>query len=183
MKIGIRKPSIKKSLKARTTGKLKRTLKSSVNPLYGKKGMGLINNPKKSIYNRVYNRTTVGISDIVNNNGKKKKYNLNDNSLDNVLSNDNLNNDTKSNNGVFYQVLDKNNVIINGITYSRGTIMFFQKCFAFFTFFIGIGGILLLSIGIGIIFILFAIVMFFLSKKYKEIYNEMISYDDSAINK
>lgn len=65
MKVGIRKPSLKKSIKARTTGKLKRTIKKSVNPLYGKKGMGYINDPKKAIYNKVYNKTTVGVNDIV----------------------------------------------------------------------------------------------------------------------
>ena len=59
MKIGIRKPSFKKSLKARTTGKLKRKLKKSVNPLYGKKGMGWVKNPKKALYNKVYNKTSV----------------------------------------------------------------------------------------------------------------------------
>ncbi|MFZ7175814.1 hypothetical protein [Streptococcus hyovaginalis] len=59
MKIGYRKPSLKKSIKARTTGKVKRQVKSAVNPLYGKKGMGLINNPKKAVYNKVYNKTTV----------------------------------------------------------------------------------------------------------------------------
>lgn len=40
MKFGVRKPSLKKTIKARTTGKIKRKVKSSVNPLYGKKGMG-----------------------------------------------------------------------------------------------------------------------------------------------
>lgn len=59
MKVGIRKPSLKKSLKAKTTGSLKRKAKSAINPLYGKKGMGLINNPKKAVYNKVYNKTTV----------------------------------------------------------------------------------------------------------------------------
>lgn len=59
MKIGVRKPSIKKSIKARTTGRAKRAIKSSVNPLYGKKGMGLVNNPKKAVYNKAYNKTTV----------------------------------------------------------------------------------------------------------------------------
>ena len=39
MKIGMRKPSVKKSFKARTTGKMKRAVKKSVNPTYGKKGM------------------------------------------------------------------------------------------------------------------------------------------------
>lgn len=65
MKIGFRKPSIKKSIKARTTGKIKRKIKKSINPLYGKKGMGLINNPKKAVYNKVYNKTTFGIKDIL----------------------------------------------------------------------------------------------------------------------
>lgn len=60
MKIGIRKPNLKKRLKARTTGKIKRKIKKSVNPLYGKKGMGLIKNPKKAMYNKVYNKTSKG---------------------------------------------------------------------------------------------------------------------------
>lgn len=58
MKLGIRKPSIKKSIKARTIGRAKRMAKKSINPLYGKKGMGYINNPKKAIYNKVYNKTS-----------------------------------------------------------------------------------------------------------------------------
>lgn len=37
MKIGVRKPSIKKSVKSRTTGKAKRQIKSTLNPTYGKK--------------------------------------------------------------------------------------------------------------------------------------------------
>ena len=65
MKMGIRKPSIKKSIKARTTGKLKRTVKKAVNPVYGKKGMGIINDPKKAVYNKVYNKTTIGVSDFI----------------------------------------------------------------------------------------------------------------------
>ena len=59
MKIGIRTPNLKKSFKARTTGRINRTLKKSVNPLYGKKGMGYIKNPEKAIYNKVYHKTTV----------------------------------------------------------------------------------------------------------------------------
>lgn len=65
MKFGIRKPSIKKSIKARTTGKLKRKAKKAVNPLYGKKGMGVLNDPKKDVYNKVYDKTSVGVSDII----------------------------------------------------------------------------------------------------------------------
>lgn len=59
MKIGVRTPSLKKSFKARTTGRINRTLKKSVNPLYGKKGIGYIKNPKKAIYNKVYHKVTV----------------------------------------------------------------------------------------------------------------------------
>lgn len=64
MKFGVRKPSLKKSLKARTTGKMKRKAKSAVNPFYGKKGMGYIRNPKKAVYNKVYNKTTVGVNPL-----------------------------------------------------------------------------------------------------------------------
>lgn len=64
MKLGIRKPSIKKSIQAKTTGKIKRAVKKAANPLYGKEGMGIIKDPKRSLYNRVYKKTTVGISDI-----------------------------------------------------------------------------------------------------------------------
>lgn len=41
MKIGIRKPSIKKAIKAKTVGKAKRAVKKAVNPVYGKKGSWL----------------------------------------------------------------------------------------------------------------------------------------------
>lgn len=64
MKLGMRKPSIKRSIKARTTGRAKRTIKSAVNPLYGKKGIGLITDPKKAVYNKVYKKTTFGFRDI-----------------------------------------------------------------------------------------------------------------------
>lgn len=67
MKIGMRKPSVKKSFKARTTSKYKRAVKKSINPTYGKKGMGMINDPKKSIYNKVYNKSTFDIRDVLTN--------------------------------------------------------------------------------------------------------------------
>lgn len=65
MKVGYRKPSIKKSLKARTTGKIKRKAKKAVNPFYGKKGMGYVKNPKRAIKNKVYHKTTFGTNDII----------------------------------------------------------------------------------------------------------------------
>lgn len=64
MKFGMRKPSLTKSIKARTTGKLKRKVKSSINPFYGKKGMGLITNPREAVYNKVYKKTTFSFLDL-----------------------------------------------------------------------------------------------------------------------
>ena len=61
----IRKPSIKKRIKARTTAKWKRKVKSSINPYYGKKGMGWVRNPKKALYNKIYNKTTVKFDDFL----------------------------------------------------------------------------------------------------------------------
>ena len=64
MKFGLRTPSLKRSIKARTTGKLKRSVKKAIIPGYGKKGMGWIKNPKKAAYNIVYNKTSFSIWDL-----------------------------------------------------------------------------------------------------------------------
>ena len=58
MKIGLRKPSFRKSFKARTSGRLKRKIKKTINPFYGKKGMGMIKNPKRAIKGKIYRKTT-----------------------------------------------------------------------------------------------------------------------------
>lgn len=64
MKFGLRTPSIKRSISARTTGRAKRAIKKALIPGYGKKGMGWLKNPKKAAYNKVYNKTTFGLSDL-----------------------------------------------------------------------------------------------------------------------
>ncbi len=64
MKFGMRKPNLKKSLKARTTGAIKRKAKKSINPLYGKSGMGFVKNPKKSINDKIYKKTTFSLWDL-----------------------------------------------------------------------------------------------------------------------
>lgn len=61
MKFGMRKPSITKSLKARTTTKYKRKVKKALIPGYGKKGMGWVKNPKKAAYNKVYKKTSFSL--------------------------------------------------------------------------------------------------------------------------
>lgn len=64
MKFGMRKPSLKKSIAARTTGRAKRALKRLLIPGYGKKGMGWLRNPKKALYNKMYRRTTLSLRDL-----------------------------------------------------------------------------------------------------------------------
>ena len=64
MKFGIRKPSKKKSISARTTGRLNRAVKKAIIPGYGKKGMGWITNPKKAVYNKIYRKTSFSIWDL-----------------------------------------------------------------------------------------------------------------------
>lgn len=54
-----RKPSLKASFKARTTGRSKIAVKRAIIPGYGKKGTGFIKNPKRSMYNAVYHRTSI----------------------------------------------------------------------------------------------------------------------------
>jgi hypothetical protein len=64
MKFGIRKPSLRKSFRARTTGRVKRSIKRKWIPGYGRKGMGWLSNPKKAAYNKIYNKTTFSIRDL-----------------------------------------------------------------------------------------------------------------------
>ena len=61
MKFGMRKPSIKKSIAARTTGRAKRAVKKALIPGYGKKGSGWIKNPKKAAYNKIYTKMSFSI--------------------------------------------------------------------------------------------------------------------------
>ena len=73
MKVGIRMPSVKKSVKARTTGRIKREVKSSYNPLYGKKGMGYLKDPERAVKNKIYHKLTVDPLAPLKRKGKKEK--------------------------------------------------------------------------------------------------------------
>ena len=64
MKYGIRKPSLRKSISARTTGRAKRAVKRALIPGYGKKRTGILKNPRKALYNKVYHKTTFSIFDL-----------------------------------------------------------------------------------------------------------------------
>lgn len=60
----MRRPSIKKSIKARTTGRMKRAVKRKLIPGYGRPGMGFIKDPKRSVKNAIYKRTTFSLWDL-----------------------------------------------------------------------------------------------------------------------
>lgn len=64
MKFGFRTPSISRSVSARTRGRVTRTVKRTVVPGYGAKGMGWLRNPRRAAYNKVYKKTTFGIGDL-----------------------------------------------------------------------------------------------------------------------
>lgn len=64
MKVGVRKPSLNKSISARTKGRVTREIKKALIPGYGQKGRGILD-PKKAVYNKVYNKTTVSVKDLL----------------------------------------------------------------------------------------------------------------------
>jgi hypothetical protein len=61
MKFGIRKPSIKKSLAASFS--VKKKVKNALK-IKALKGLGVVTNPKKAVYNKIYNKTSVSIFSI-----------------------------------------------------------------------------------------------------------------------
>ena len=64
MRIGMRTPSVKRMIKARTTGRAKRAVKRAVIPGYGKRGMGFVKNPKRAVKGAIYRRTTFSVWDL-----------------------------------------------------------------------------------------------------------------------
>nr|WP_107964535.1 hypothetical protein [Sphingomonas sp. PP-CE-3G-477] len=62
MKFGMRKPSLRKSIPARTS--TKRIIRNTLG-LKAPRGYGWFTNPKKAAYNRVYNRTSFSLASLV----------------------------------------------------------------------------------------------------------------------
>lgn len=160
MKIGVRKPSIKRSIKARTTGKAKRAIKRAINPAYGKKGMGLVNNPKKAVYNKAYNKTTIGINDVVQDSSNNKKTTTSINYKGNYNKN--------------YNIIDANRVVIGNNEYSIKSIKIFKNIFISSAVLLTFAGIICLPV--GLIFILFGLFMYAMFRTYKKIYIEMLNF-------
>ena len=61
MKFGVRKPSLKKMIGARTS--VKRVIRHSLG-LKVPSGWGWLTNPKKAAYNRVYSKTSFSLLDL-----------------------------------------------------------------------------------------------------------------------
>ena len=72
MRIGMRKPSVKKAFMARTKGYGTRMIKRAIIPWYGKRGMGWVH-PMRAIYNRIYYRLTFSIFDLFKSNTPKPR--------------------------------------------------------------------------------------------------------------
>lgn len=64
MKIGMRKISPKRILKAKTTGKAKRIIKKATIPGYGKRSSVNLH-PVKSVKRKIYRKTTFSIFDLL----------------------------------------------------------------------------------------------------------------------
>lgn len=62
MKFGMRKPSLKKMISARTSPK--RFIRQNLG-LKAPRGWGWLTNPKKAAYNRIYNRTSFSILNML----------------------------------------------------------------------------------------------------------------------
>lgn len=62
MKFGVRKPSLSKSMAARTS--LKRMVRNATG-LKAPRGYGWLTNPEKTAYNRAYNRMSISLFDLI----------------------------------------------------------------------------------------------------------------------
>lgn len=62
MKFGIRKPSLRKSIAAKTS--IKRQIMHKAG-LKMPRGLGVLRNHKKAMYNKIYNRTTISLPRLI----------------------------------------------------------------------------------------------------------------------
>lgn len=74
MRSVIRKPSPKKYVSSMTKSPITRTVHHAIDPTYGKKGAGIIKDPKKAAYNKIYSRTSIGINNSFNANKSSRSY-------------------------------------------------------------------------------------------------------------
>ncbi|MEL7598301.1 MAG: hypothetical protein AAGU01_08885 [Clostridiaceae bacterium] len=72
MKFGIRKPSLKKGISARTS--IKRQVVHRAG-LKMPRGYGVLRSPKKYVYNKIYNKTSFDIFKFIKNYLNNREYN------------------------------------------------------------------------------------------------------------
>lgn len=73
MRFGVRRPSLRGRLSARTSWK--RYVRHSMG-IKAPRGYGFLTNPKKALYNRVYNRTTVSADSVYKSKRSKSRLEL-----------------------------------------------------------------------------------------------------------
>lgn len=73
VKVGVRKPSFRKSLSARTKGRFTRSVKRAINPAYGRKGSGWAH-PRRKLYSSVYSRSTVSYRSLFSSGSGRSPY-------------------------------------------------------------------------------------------------------------
>jgi hypothetical protein len=61
IRFGLRRPSLKKRIAARTS--VKRYIRHNLG-LKAPRGWGWVTNPRRALYNRIYNRTTIGCCSV-----------------------------------------------------------------------------------------------------------------------
>lgn len=159
MKIGLRTPSLKKSFKARTTGRAKRAMKRAVIPAYGKKGTGFIKNPKKAMYNKVYQKTSVD--------GLASVRNVSSNSKSNVNKKVAANTKPQNRKNMSSIITKDGKAKIGRKFYSKKSILRCRLLFLICGWFIIICGCFLLPI--GLIFIALGIFFLICANAYKKI--------------
>lgn len=163
MKMGIRTPNFKKSLKAKTVGKYKRAAKRAINPTYGKKGAGFIKNPQKAIYNQVYRKTTIdGLAPVKKASQKsqqKATANINKKAVQNPACHKN---EQSAN-----IVIKNGKAKIGNKFYTKKAILYFRSAFIICGWIMILSGFALLPI--GVFFIALGIFFLICANSYKKI--------------
>lgn len=172
MKKGMRTPSIKKSVRAKTTGKINRSIKRSIDPTYGKKGMGMIKDPKKAVYNKVYNKTTFSVKDIYkasrSNNSASTSDTFHSESNFENASVPNLHNEKVSNDSY---IISDGKAIFGKKSYSEKQLKRYSISLMIVGVFLIVCGLLVLPI--GLIFSLFGIITVCVSRSYAKARKEL----------
>ena len=174
MKKGLRTPSIKKSVSARTTGKINRSIKRSIDPTYGKKGMGMIKDPQKALYNKMYNKTTFSAKDIYkashpNNSVGTSDVFYSDSNFESIGT-PNVDNEKVSNNS--YIISDGKAIF--------GKKSFNEKQLKRYSIFFMIAGVFLIACGlltlpIGLLPSLFGIAIVYASRSYTKARKDLLN--------